>query len=232
MTSPLNERDKMLAAEQAMGVLEGQLREEAAKRYETEIEFRHEVDEWSERLLPLLDQVPSASPSPAVWQNIERAIGTSKTNSSPWWAAIFSANFLAPSFAGALAVLILVVGINYLPLSFAPQPTLTATLNGEAAPQAMLASFDQRSGTLTLTTNMQAADGHEHELWVIAGEGAKPVSMGLVAPKATASITLPDDIRQLLAQGAVLAISVEPTGGSKTGLPTGPVIATGILDFA
>jgi anti-sigma-K factor RskA len=36
-------------------------------------------------------------------------------------------------------------------------------------------------------------------------------------------------LQQKLAQGAVLAISVEPAGGSPTGQPTGPVVATGDL---
>lgn len=232
MTSPLNERDKMLAAEFAMGVVQDDLRQEANKRYETDLAFRHEVDEWSDRLMPMLNDVALQAPSPAVWQKIEKAIGAAPTNASLWWASMFNFRFLASSLAGALAVLVLVVGINYLPQSFAPQPTLTATLSGENAPQAMLASFEQDTGALTLVTNMQAADGHDHELWVIAGDGAKPASIGLVAPKGTASITVSNDIRQLLAQGAVLAISVEPTGGSSTGQPTGPVIATGVLNLA
>jgi anti-sigma-K factor RskA len=33
----------------------------------------------------------------------------------------------------------------------------------------------------------------------------------------------------LLQQGATIAISVEPRGGSPTGAPTGPVIASGSL---
>ena len=33
----------------------------------------------------------------------------------------------------------------------------------------------------------------------------------------------------LLADGATFAVSLEPSGGSPTGLPTGPVIASGAL---
>ena len=35
--------------------------------------------------------------------------------------------------------------------------------------------------------------------------------------------------RGRIAPGATLAISVEPRGGSPTGLPTGPVVATGVV---
>jgi anti-sigma-K factor RskA len=35
--------------------------------------------------------------------------------------------------------------------------------------------------------------------------------------------------RGRIAPGATLAISIEPLGGSPTGLPTGPVVATGVV---
>jgi anti-sigma-K factor RskA len=41
---------------------------------------------------------------------------------------------------------------------------------------------------------------------------------------------VPDDIAEQLRRGATLAVSVEPAGGSPTGLPTGPVIASGALE--
>ena len=45
----------------------------------------------------------------------------------------------------------------------------------------------------------------------------------------TVRIELSPAIQQKLAQGAVLAISLEPKGGSPTGKPTGPVVASGDL---
>jgi len=40
---------------------------------------------------------------------------------------------------------------------------------------------------------------------------------------------LPTDLAALAKKDVVLAVSLEPPGGSTTGLPTGPVIATGKL---
>jgi anti-sigma-K factor RskA len=58
---------------------------------------------------------------------------------------------------------------------------------------------------------------------VIAGKAA-PKSMGLMRDEgATALDRIALDIRQ----GMTLAVSVEPKGGSPTGLPTGPVIYSG-----
>ena len=43
---------------------------------------------------------------------------------------------------------------------------------------------------------------------------------------------LADALASLLQQGATIAISVEPPGGSPTGAPTGPVVASGALTKA
>ena len=56
-----------------------------------------------------------------------------------------------------------------------------------------------------------------------------PVSMGVVPVGATISVVVTPELRAKLAQGAVLAISLEPSGGSPTGQPTGPVVAAGDL---
>jgi anti-sigma-K factor RskA len=64
-------------------------------------------------------------------------------------------------------------------------------------------------------------------LWLIA-EGGAPVSLGLLEPQGPSRITVPDDLRPVLA-GATLAVSDEPPGGSPTGQPTGAVLAAGVF---
>ncbi|MGE5773603.1 MAG: hypothetical protein ACM3Z4_16505 [Hyphomicrobiales bacterium] len=46
---------------------------------------------------------------------------------------------------------------------------------------------------------------------------------------AAVTLTLPTELAGLAKSNAVLAVSLEPPGGSTTGLPTGPVIGTGKL---
>jgi len=45
----------------------------------------------------------------------------------------------------------------------------------------------------------------------------------------TKTVTVPAELQTAMAAGKVLAVSLEPTGGSPTGLPTGPVLYTGLL---
>ncbi|RVC43305.1 anti-sigma factor, partial [Mesorhizobium sp. M4B.F.Ca.ET.088.02.2.1] len=63
---------------------------------------------------------------------------------------------------------------------------------------------------------------------MIEGKNA-PVSMGVIPAGQITHMAVTPAVEQKLAQGAVLAVSVEPVGGSPTGQPTGPVVAAGDL---
>jgi anti-sigma-K factor RskA len=70
--------------------------------------------------------------------------------------------------------------------------------------------------------------GKDFELWLIEGD-KPPVSLGVIPVGAATTVSVTQSIQQQIEQGAVLAVSVEPPGGSPTGQPTGPVVATGDL---
>jgi anti-sigma-K factor RskA len=92
-----------------------------------------------------------------------------------------------------------------------------------------VAVYDAAVGDVALSHVSGArAQGRDFELWMIVGENA-PVSMGVIPDGATAHIEIGPDAMAMLASGAVLAVSLEPAGGSPTGQPTGPVVAAGDL---
>jgi anti-sigma-K factor RskA len=68
-----------------------------------------------------------------------------------------------------------------------------------------------------------AVDGRGRfpELWIIPA-GGKPRPVGMIS--GVRSLTLAGGEAK-----ATFAVSLEPAGGSPTGAPTGPVIATGVL---
>ena len=80
---------------------------------------------------------------------------------------------------------------------------------------------------LAVAGDMPADTRHAHELWVIPS-GGKPRSLGTMPAARQMHMRLADALAELMRQGATIAISVEPPGGSPTGAPTGPVIASGI----
>jgi anti-sigma-K factor RskA len=78
---------------------------------------------------------------------------------------------------------------------------------------------------------MPADPRHSHELWVIPA-GGKPRSLGVMPDARQTHMQLADALAELMQEGATVAISVEPRGGSPTGSPTGPVVASGALRSA
>ena len=65
------------------------------------------------------------------------------------------------------------------------------------------------------------------ELWMLPGGEQKPVSLGLITTHETQVVKIPEALAARLDAAYGLAMSVEPAGGSSTGLPTGPVLYAG-----
>ena len=71
-----------------------------------------------------------------------------------------------------------------------------------------------------------APSDRDFELWAIAPGAAHAQPLGIVPASGRLALgVLPEAVRD----GATLAISIEPRGGSPTGRPTGPVVFAGTL---
>ena len=171
-----------------------------------------------------------------MWEAIERRIG-----GAPADANVIQLNRRLNRWRGFAAATSAVAASFALILVMRPQPALQPAPIAQPAPMvAMLASDSsndrlvatwdpaRRSLIVAAAAGMQPAAGKDHELWVIPA-GGKPVAIGIMHPKRPMRMTLPMAMAGHFKSGATLAISVEPTGGSATGLPTGPVIAAGAL---
>ena len=204
------EDDDALAAEYVLGVQDMAERAVVGARIRSDAAFARRVAEWEYRLGGLNDGYDDA-PAPDLLPALEaRLFG--KPPARPWWPQWL----LGAGLAGALALAAVLI------LPPAPLAPLVATLAADGQALTYAARYDAGTGELTVTrTAGDAAEAAKvHELWLIAGAAA-PVSLGLIE---TASFrrALP-----ALPPGAVLAISLEPAGGSPTGQPTGPVLVTG-----
>jgi len=106
---------------------------------------------------------------------------------------------------------------------------LVANVASEDRSAAFTVAFDPGGKTLLVTPAVATpAPGHDHELWLIPASGT-PRSLGLVASLDPHRLDVPAPLLADFNRGSTIAISVEPVGGSPTGQPTGPVVATGKL---
>lgn len=223
-----------LAAEFALGVLEGDELAEARRLDGSDPAFRAEVARWSGRLAPMLDDVAPVQPPDSAWSGIETRIAPSATVHSltrrlRLWKGMTAG---VSALAAALALFLLVPRPQQQPLPPAPAP-MVAMLGDAQAPAKMFAAWDPRTSQLTIMSGAAQATppSRSHELWVIPADG-KPRSLGVMPSGKTIRIRIIQPMVSQLAKGVTLAVSVEPAGGSPTGAPTGPVIASGTLESA
>lgn len=216
--------DDLLAAELALGVLEGAERATAVQRAARDRGFARLVEAWEQRLAPWAAEIREVSPPPQVWDRISSALPAQTTRNGLWHSLNF---WRGLSFAvGALAAACL-AGLIYLG-AFAPQQALVATIEG-GGQRHFVATIDSARGTVAVVPAAFSADATRvPELWLIPPDG-RPRALGLLRADQTVVLALPPELATLAKNNAVLAVSLEPPGGSTTGLPTGPVIATGKL---
>jgi anti-sigma-K factor RskA len=233
-TGPERGGDDLLAAEYVLGVLAADERQIASRRIDGETDFARLVDSWEVNFSPLAaayaEIEPPASAKPAIDRRLfaSTAAGTPSAESRRGlWSSLAFWRGLAAAAVAALAIYIAVPILN--PPVEQPQARLVASLAAEGSDVKYLAVYDAAHHEVGLShVSGERAAGKDFELWMIEGKNP-PVSMGVIPAGATAHIIVSSAAQQKLAQGAVLAVSLEPSGGSPTGQPTGPVVAAGDL---
>ncbi|WP_375460765.1 anti-sigma factor domain-containing protein [uncultured Enterovirga sp.] len=236
VAEPIHPRDAE-AAEYVLGTLPLAEREAFGREMAADSSLAGVVRSWEERLVPLADQVPPLEPSATLWASILAAIGQTRPETAgtivPWPAELVrlrrsralwrGAAVAAASMAAALALF--VASPNLIPSD--GSKALVAVVNRSGELPALIVRVDQRAGTVQVrAVQTETPAGQSLELWSIVGTEA-PHSLGILAPGAT-RVSVPAADRARL-DGATIAVTVEPAGGSPTGGPTGPVVYSGKL---
>ena len=219
--------DELLAAELALGVLAGTERDAAAQRAAREPAFARMVTAWEERLAPWAAEIAEAAPSPALWDRIAAALPDTPVRGlkpSLWQSLTFWRGMTLATGALAAACIGALIYLGNTP----QQAPLIAAIDG-GGHHHFVATVDTRSGAVAVVPAAFAADATRvPELWLIPADG-KPRPLGLLRADRTVTLTIPRELVPHATRDAVLAVSLEPQGGSPTGQPTGPVIASGKL---
>lgn len=229
-----------LAAQFALGLLEGAELAQARGLAASDPAFRAEVGRWSARFSPLLDRVEDRMPAPAVWQSIMAVtapLRSAANDDLPDLRRTVARWRLASGGLGAIAAaLALALVTRPEPVAPpAPQVAVTtpmvATLAGDdPAPVRLVANWDPAARQLIITPAMTPAieASKAMELWLIPADG-RPRSMGVMPAEGPMRAEIDPAMGAMLDSGGTLAISIEQSGGSPSGTPLGPVVATGKL---
>lgn len=218
-------RDK-LAAEYVLGLLRGAARRRFERLLVQEVALREAVVRWEQHLDPLTERIAPIAPPKRVWRAIALRIGGARP--SLWQRLDFWRPFAIAASTAVAMLLVYVVYVTVPPEVVAParvaavlqdknaQPAWIVHASGPHAPIEV-----QPLAPQTLATNQS------FELWLIPAESKTPISLGLLPVTGRTALIVPERLQPALAHGAVLAVSLEPEGGSPTGQPTGPVLYQG-----
>ena len=215
-----------LVAEYVLGLLSSAEHDRVGRLIEDNQALRAERDFWVSRFAALNAEF-EATPVPAhLYAAIEaRAFGdvVKAGRKASFWDSLALWRGIA---AGALAVAIVAVGFNVMRPGFDADGMavqLVAALQAhEGSGIEFVALYEDGQVRIT-SLKGEAVPEHDYELWYINGDNPA-VSMGVVPVNAKLEIPVDSSI---IGPGTVLAVTLEQTGGSPTGVAQGPIVALG-----
>ena len=214
----------MAAAELALGVLDGADRAAALRRMLAEPDFARDVERWRDHFGVMFDGVAEVAPPAGLFDRIEMKIAPRRAV-NPWKPTAIAASLAALAMT---AVALRPVEAPPTVVAEAPAAPMIAAMALTDASGSQPAMYDAATGLVKMPGPMPIPAGKSAQLWVIQGKAA-PKPLGTFHSTGPGTYEAEAKTGALIPAGATLAISIEPIGGSPTGAPTGPVIASGTL---
>jgi anti-sigma-K factor RskA len=196
-------------------------------------DLQAEVRNWERRLAPLADMITQERPSQSVWSAIEQRLDVKVDAEAEqkivqlrgslrlWQGLTFAASALA-------AGLVLFVLIGGRVPGVLPEQGYIAVVNRGGVLPALIVRVDAREGVVQVRSlSAEVPPDRSLELWYV-GSGQAPKSLGVVE-KASEPVAIPAAIRDSGIDGGSIAVTLEPKGGSPTGVATGPIVYSGKL---
>lgn len=211
-----------LAAQYVLGTLRGPARRRFERYCAGNAAALHAVRRWEDRLVDMVVGVTPVAPSALVWDRIKFRIRRDRALRPKQRLGTFGNWRFA--IAAGIAALAIAFGVwtGFGPGSLRP----VATFADQQQAQLWLVEAPRNRDELRVSAaqNLPLDPARAYELWALPGEGAAPVSLGLMPKTGRDTLQLNDAQRLALSRSRQIAISLEPPGGSPTGAPTGPVL--------
>lgn len=238
--------DPMIAAEWALGLLEGEELLAARGKYATDPAFAWRKEWWDDWFAPLSDAMPGAEPGDHVWDGIAARVAAAAPAAQAEPAAP-AANVVElqarvrrwqwvaglSSMAAAVALALFLSSPLGSPVA-APidvdvaQAPLAATVPiGETGLRLDVTYVPEAKRMVVGAVGLKPDGVHDHELWLVPTDGSPVLSLGVVKPGEVRSMVLPESVTAKLGDGAGLALTREPLGGKPADKDAGPVVAKG-----
>jgi len=238
MNTPADhDHDDLRYAEYVLGVLDADTRAAVEREILDNPQAAAAVALWQRHLLPLSEDIPAVAPADYVWVRLQSSLGLTRDIPAPalprqrLWDSLPLWRWMGIG-ASVLAAACLVM------LFTTPRPSppnvnahyMVSSIQQDNGITGWTAAMDIQHAQMVVVPATPAAIAGDRspELWLIP-PGGKPIALGVIARDKPTTVKLRPDLLANLSAKALLAVSVEPAGGSPTGQPTGPVVAKGAI---
>lgn len=219
MNDEIKHTDDDLAAEYALGVLEGAERAKAKKRVENDVNFARLVSSWEEKLSGLNHEYKEFHAPASVKAAIDDKLFAEPVASDGMLGLL--ARFRIPILLAVLVFAATPRVMDYFAQQSTPQVIYTSAINAlEDYQVTFVAQVTDQGLTVTQSQGVKPSD-KDYELWLVKSDG-EVVTLGVLSGELN-----PKGLQ--IAPDAKFAISIEQIGGSPTGVAQGPVVALGEL---
>lgn len=227
------EEKQALAGEYVLGLLEGADRIAFEETIRSDAEAAEIVAVLVARMQALDDTAPPLAPSAGLWDRI-----AARLDDTPQLATIAPVHRpvarprkpVLGQWMAIAASVVVAAGLGFAAGGHVPQraaPVVIAVLLNadDASPGAIVEAFADNSVRIVPLEDIEVPDGKILQVWTLPDPETGPVSLGTLESArdirlAGPSLPLPED-------GQLYEITLEPSPGSPTGKPTGPILVKG-----
>ncbi|WP_333498311.1 anti-sigma factor [Kluyvera sp. CHPC 1.2972] len=218
----MEQKEALSAATYVLGLTDPLQRRQLDKRLDEDDDFAAEVARWQKAFSAVDITTRDVAPSPGLWQHIARDLvphQTAQVASSAGNRPLFWLGWALAATLGGVVILTQVIK----PDSPSALQTI-AILSDKQSERQFVVMLDRSVSTLQVSAlGVTLPHDKTLQLWMIKGS-APPRSLGLITQRDGNTFKLP---AEALDNQTVLAISLEPPGGSPLPGPSGPVVYQG-----
>ncbi|MCZ7468676.1 anti-sigma factor [Agrobacterium sp. O3.4] len=219
-----------IADEYVLGLIEAADVDEVEVAMERDAELRAAIAASRERFLPLDMSVAPATVTEQLWQRIEAALPVQ--DQAAVMPLISNANdnrrngWRMAAISAIAATFLLAIGLAYS-LTRTVEPLVVAVLINDAGEvQAVVEDFGNEQATIRMLADFNIPGDKTIQVWTLPSREMGPVSLGLIEGARSARLDSP--VLPSPRNDQLYEITLEQTGGSPTGRPTGPILAKGL----
>lgn len=226
-----------MAAELALGLLEGADRAAALRRVLSDPGFAAEVEGWRARLAPLYDGFADIEPASGLMDRIDQAIDAESAADRgivpalplPVHAGWKVATFAASAVAALLAIALIWPGPQAdVPAGPPDADVAVAQLTGPIDGLLLTARYDSSTAEMLVRVAGMPVTETEPELWIVPADG-QPRRLGRLMRDGVTRIAVPQGHRKFIDPVSRLILTMEPKVLPNPDRPSTPEVAQGRL---